>query len=153
MSKLDEYVIKAFEYMLDNDSNLLFAHEIACAHRLAIYLGGMLIWNKKYCCYNVDLEYNRDGIDEKRLTYQRDGEEDKYEIRPDIIVHKRQQKDNLIVVELKKDDITENDKNKVEQLCKNENYEYENGYCISVKKKQIIKYSKKDNEWKKILGD
>lgn len=152
MNEIDEYLIKAFERMIDNEVNLLSVHEIAYAHRLAIYLEEVLIENN-YGDYNIDLEYNRDGIDEKKLIYLKDEKVDEYAIRPDIIVHKRNKKENLIAIELKKDDISDNDKNKVEQLCKNENYEYENGYCISINKKQIMKYSKEENRWIKLLGD
>lgn len=68
--------------------------EWAIAHRLAVYLEQQLPG------WNIDCEYNRQGAieDPKKAD---DGEK----IRPDIIVHHRQQlssEHNLLVLELKK---------------------------------------------------
>ena len=82
-----------------------------------------------------------------------DAHEISYAHRPDIIIHKRKFKDNLAVIELKKDEITKNDKNKIEGLCQAREYEYANGYCISINKRNIIKYAKKNKKWINILGD
>ena len=94
MNNVDIYVQKAFKFMLDNDADLSSAHEISYAHRLAIYLEQNLKQDNKYSMYIVDIEYDRNAKDEKRLNYERDNIEDEYKIRPDIIAHKRNQKGN-----------------------------------------------------------
>lgn len=153
MNEIDECLLKAFEYVIKKDDDLADAHEIAYAHRLSVYLEQILNTYSSYKNYKVDLEYNRHNDETKELVYKKNKKIDKYNIRPDIIIHKRKFKDNLAVIELKKDEITENDQNKIEGLCQAGEYEYANGYCISINKQKIIKYGKKNKKWINILGD
>jgi hypothetical protein len=82
--------------LLRNDHHLLKinAHERSIAHKLAEYL------QQQFHDWHVDCEYNRHGIEIKKLGEAR--------VYPDIIVHLRNTPFNLLVIELK---------------CSNENYE------------------------------
>lgn len=76
-------------YLLDTD-----AAEWSIAHRLAVYLEGLLPG------WNIDCEYNRQGGKEVRKSLATGAH-----IRPDIIVHHRgrcEREHNLLAVELKK---------------------------------------------------
>ena len=75
--------------------------ERALTHRFAVHL------ERQFQGWDVDCEYNRDGIGPKELNLpdQRDISSDETEARtvfPDIIVHKRGSSDNLLVLEAKK---------------------------------------------------
>ncbi len=76
-------LFKREKYLLLTD-----AHEQAITHRLAVYLEGF------YPEYHVDCEYNRYGIDPKRV--------DQSLRKPDIVIHERGQSgSNLMVLEIK----------------------------------------------------
>jgi hypothetical protein len=93
------------------DDTLFFSkdyniHERTVAHRLATYI------EKSFPRFDVDVEYNRmrdhyglkdfENIISKRLVLRDiNGEEQTKNVYPDIIVHKRNQQENLIVIELK----------------------------------------------------
>ncbi|MBP9890312.1 MAG: hypothetical protein KBG84_00275 [Planctomycetes bacterium] len=83
----------------DHDAYLLErGHEQAITHRLALYL------QDEFPDWHVDVEFNRNLGDAKRLTYARIGEPEphKHGVRPDIIVHQRGKRQNLLIVEAKK---------------------------------------------------
>jgi hypothetical protein len=72
-------------------------NERSITHHLAIYL------QQEFDCWNVDVEYNRDDHDIKRLRDLRDVPSDA--VYPDIIVHRRGTNyDNFLVIEVKKRD-------------------------------------------------
>jgi len=93
MKKKVEFCIRQ---LLRNDRHLLEikANERSIAHKLAEYL------QQQFRDWHVDCEYNRHGIEIKKLGEAR--------VYPDIIVHLRNMPFNLLVIELK---------------CSNENYE------------------------------
>lgn len=104
--KLTEELIDIFEKakneflekeksIIKNDTN-----ERTLTQRLAFYLELQLRKNIKYENYSVDCEYNRKEEDIKRLKFGKNT--DKKEIYPDIIVHQRKIKNNLIAIEMKK---------------------------------------------------
>lgn len=93
-------VVHATDELLRRDAHLLItdAHERSIAHRLANYL------ELRFPGWHVDCEYNRDGHDPKALRTVPDlppGREAR-DVYPDIIVHHRGVRDNLLVIELKK---------------------------------------------------
>ncbi len=71
------------------------------AHKLAEYL------QEQFPDWNVDCEYNRKGMKPKLLEGIEECDEHRKTNRvfPDIIVHRRNTDDNLLVVELKKSDL------------------------------------------------
>ena len=117
--KLTEELIDIFEKakneflekeksIIKNDTN-----ERTLTQRLAFYLE--LRKNIKYENYSVDCEYNRKEEDIKRLKFGKNT--DKKEIYPDIIVHQRKIKNNLIAIEMKKTTSRNTDKIKdIEKL-------------------------------------
>jgi len=90
----------AIGVLQENDAFLLETkcHERAIAHKLAEYL------QDQFPDWNVDCEYNLQGQEIKILKRIRECSEHKKTDRifPDIIVHKRNEKADLLVIELKK---------------------------------------------------
>ncbi|UOY07224.1 hypothetical protein L0P88_01420 [Muricauda sp. SCSIO 64092] len=108
--------------------------ERTVTHRLAIYLESYF---EKYQ-YLVDIEYNRirgdynaDAVGNlmgKRLNWQNNEQGPSY-VYPDIIVHKRETNDNLLIIEVKM--IWKNNK-KRDDLLKIDEYLKEFGYKYGV---------------------
>lgn len=108
--EIDTLIEKALDDLYNRDSALLQKiydiNERTVSHRLAIYLENLLSDTD----YNVDIEYNRmrddynpDAIGNlmgKQLNWEESGEGPNY-VYPDIIVHKRDTKENLLEIEIK----------------------------------------------------
>jgi len=124
MKELIKCAIK--EFIVNDLSELveIDAHEVTFAHRIAVYL------ENKFRGYNVDLEYNRDKKDVKRIA-------NGSAIRPDIIIHRRNKDDNLCVFEIKKNSIksseAKSDIEKLEKVIK----KYKIGIFIGIQKDKI----------------
>lgn len=90
----------AFQALYENDINLIEmnAGERVIAARLAFYLQGL------FPTYNVDVEYNRHGVDPKSIHLGPEcGHEGENLIVPDIVIHRRGNDDyNILVLEIKK---------------------------------------------------
>ncbi|WP_139492165.1 hypothetical protein [Brevibacillus dissolubilis] len=79
-------------YLLINDSS-----ERSIAHRLAVYL------EEQFPDWCVDCEYNRNGLDKKILDELKTHTGRKGRtVLPDIVIHHRGTKNNLLVIEIKK---------------------------------------------------
>jgi hypothetical protein len=95
-------VLSALSRFLREDGELLQidANERSITHRLAEYLQ----W--EFPLLHVDCEYNRDGIEPKRLPYlglHPDADDEQAQtVFPDIIVHRRNSPENILVIEVKK---------------------------------------------------
>jgi hypothetical protein len=101
--EVGQAILAAVDSLLDRDAYLLKAdaNERSISHRLGMYL------EREFPDFNVDCEYNRDGIEPKKLprfVLQPDSQDtDAKTVFPDIIVHRRATNDdNLLVVEIKK---------------------------------------------------
>jgi hypothetical protein len=102
-------------------------HETAINHRFALYLEQNL---SKYICdsnyYHVDIEYNRYFGKPKELNGDN--------IRPDILIHKRQgaipSTDNLLIIEAKKNLISKEDSERVQSMMKEKNYLFQFGLTV-----------------------
>jgi hypothetical protein len=104
-NKVDQAIAQLLEkdtYLLEIDAN-----ERAISHRLGLYL--QLLFKE----WHVDCEYNRNLDNPKRLKtykkffdeYQRVwniAETDPVTVFPDIIIHERGTRNNLLIVEIKK---------------------------------------------------
>ncbi|MGA2029613.1 MAG: hypothetical protein ABSG87_06050 [Verrucomicrobiota bacterium] len=110
-------------------------HEVCINHKLAEHLATNILplLDKSQRMF-VDIEFNREGINYKMVTIE--GQEEK--VRPDIIIHNRksnEDKFNLLVVECKKDDATDEfiqqDIKKIKALMKDSRYEYHFGFQVS----------------------
>jgi hypothetical protein len=101
------------------------AHERSIAHKLAEYL------QQQFHDWHVDCEYNRHGIEIKKLGEAR--------VYPDIIVHLRNTPFNLLVIELKCSN--ENYKGDIEKLKKftdqNGEFKYKLGLFLKILDQEI----------------
>ena len=103
--KIKRQLRSALEPFLLNDSYLLIndLHERSITFRLGLYL------QQRFRSWNVDCEYNKEGVESKRLmTLPHHAEcskprDDGYLVYPDIIIHRRgNQGPNLLALEMKK---------------------------------------------------
>ncbi|MDA8025249.1 MAG: BsuBI/PstI family type II restriction endonuclease [Actinomycetota bacterium] len=90
----------AYCRLLRNDFALLElnANERSITHKLAEYL------QSEFQEWHVDCEYNRDGDIPKQLSVQNisTNDTDARTVFPDIVIHHRNTKNNLVVIEAKK---------------------------------------------------
>ncbi|WP_273836583.1 hypothetical protein [Serratia marcescens] len=97
-----EPVAHALSELLFNDHDLLSidANERSITFRFAMYL------QLSFPGWNVDCEYNRDGVEPKRLRHLElypDSEDvEAKTVFPDVIVHRRGTQQNHLVLEFKK---------------------------------------------------
>lgn len=95
-------VLAALRELLEHDAYLLEwdVNERSIAHRFAMYL------QAQFSNWDVDCEYNRDGVNPKRIGHlglDPDAEDTEGKtVFPDIIVHRRGTGDNHLVIEIKK---------------------------------------------------
>ena len=115
----------AYRKLLKNDSCLLAvdANERSITHRFAIYL------EEEFPDYNVDCEYNRNGLEPKRLdSFKKEicsDDTNGVTVYPDIIIHHRKTNDNFIVIEAKKTTNNNgNDEAKLNAYKKDLNYRH-----------------------------
>jgi len=83
---LDQF-IQDEEYLLKKNLN-----ERTISHKFAEYL------QRKFAGWNVDVEYNKNKDDIKKIKHI----DDIKRVFPDIIIHKRGSRDNLLIIEIKK---------------------------------------------------
>jgi hypothetical protein len=151
-------VLKAFS-TLKKDDGFLFdceieeefgydsrkLHEVCINHKLAIYFENEIlpIIGASDQKYFVDIEFNREGINKKKLI-KFNGEE--LVVRPDIIIHNRksgEQKKNILIVECKKKKKgarlpeIEEDKKKIRAFMQNDKYRYSFGLQVVYGKDEI----------------
>ena len=105
------------------------AHEQSFSHRLAVHM------EELFEEWDVDCEYDRLGTIQKRLERLGiyDYSEETGSLIPDIIVHKRKSLENLLVIEMKKNDsCNEWDKRKLELLTSPGKSQYQLGLYINI---------------------
>jgi len=109
-------------YLLEND-----LHERTITHKLAEYLQAL------FPHWNVDCEYNRDGLGPKRvhvLACHPQREDEGSNVFPDVIVHQRGNNNhNILIIEAKKSSreneaVDEFDRQKVEAFANDLHYRY-----------------------------
>lgn len=107
-SSLGKVMADAIQTFLERDGILLTsnANERTISAQLACYLKPV------FPDWDVDVEYNRQGLDPKKIGIGEAAEL----VYPDIIVHRRQSEANLLVVEMKKGDSSEPDENDMKKL-------------------------------------
>lgn len=96
----------------ENDFILLDinVNERTIVHKIACYL------QSEFNEWDVDVEYNRDQNNTKRISDS--------SIIPDIVIHKRTTNNNLLAIEIKKNEISEWDLNKLKKIKSEFNYRY-----------------------------
>lgn len=125
----------AIGLLFRNDSFLLEknVHERSVAHKLAEYL--QQLWPE----WNVDCEYDKKGLDPKRLDGINGCSEQRRTDRvlPDIVIHRRSSDLNLLVIEIKtKHADCECDYRKLE-LFTSENGVYKYRYGLFIRFKRL----------------
>jgi len=97
--EIQKLVEDCLEIFSRNDSFLIQnrVNERSVSHKLAEYL------QKQFQDWDVDCEYNRKGLDIKTLEKINDCSDQRTTNRvlPDIIIHKRNTDENLLVIEIK----------------------------------------------------
>lgn len=130
MKKLIERALnEALSELLEKDAYILRSdiNERTISHRLAGYL------EPYFSGWNVDCEYNRNHNDPKRLDIPRrsvpNDDTQARTVFPDIIVHRRDTDENLLVIEMKKTTSRETDDF---DLCKLNAFKEQLGYKYAV---------------------
>ena len=105
---LGKVVVDAIRTLLEKDGILLTtdANERTISAQLACY------FKPAFPDWDVDVEYNRHGLDPKKIGI---GEATEL-VYPDIIVHRRRSTANLLVVEMKKGNSPEPDEEDMKKL-------------------------------------
>lgn len=138
LEEVQDKVIRALDELYEQDHVLieLDANERSITHKLGCYL------QNQFPDWNVDCEYNRKGKAPKEIrdnigVVQSD-DTDAHTIFPDIIVHYRNLKQNLLIIEAKKNSrrIDLNDKDKIEYLIGSEEFRYSFGLWINISKRR-----------------
>ena len=130
--EIKENVERAIQVLKTEDPVLAVesVHERSTAHRLAVHMEPL------FAGWNIDCEYDRYGTALKELEgiAECDDKRKTDRILPDIIVHRRREDDNLLVVELKKNDPEDLcDFRKLELFTAlNGNYRYQLGLYINI---------------------
>lgn len=97
--EIKSHFFVVLDQLFKNDAFLFEsrANERSIAHKLAEYL------QHQFNGWHVDCEYNRHGLDSKRIPGIESCEVEKSSnlVLPDIIIHHRDTDDNLIVIEIK----------------------------------------------------
>jgi hypothetical protein len=128
----------ALQRLLEYDSYLLEQNlnERSISHKLAVHLGD------EFPEWDVDCEYNREFDRVKRVDIEvPDPSADDTEAKtvyPDIIIHQRNEEDNLLVVEVKKSNNTDSgdyDIRKLEAFQRDLNYR--NAYFVMINVHEI----------------
>ena len=103
--------------------------ERAIVFRLAHYMQNIMDKTSVFKGYVLDCEYNRDGTDIKKLQENC--------VYPDVIIHQRQNKNNLLVMEVKTywNNNTEQDVKKIREFMNPEGeYHYKFGASLIIGK-------------------
>lgn len=105
---IGKVIADSIQTLLERDGILLTtdANERTISAQLACYL------KPQFREWDVDVEYNRQGLDPKKI-----GVGDAAElVYPDVIVHRRRSEENLLVVEMKKGNSPEPDEDDMKKL-------------------------------------
>ena len=153
LKKIQEKIFEAYELLISKD-NYLFevdANERSLTHKLAEYL------QAEFPNWNVDCEYNRYGIDVKRLRNfikkVNSDDTDAVSVYPDIIIHHRGTKDNLVVIEAKKTSSTAEDKDVEKLKAYKKDLSYKIAFKIIFPVKEAFKEIKNISEYIKEVKD
>ncbi len=147
LTEIKAKVDVAIGVLFKNDSFLLESgvNERSVSHKLAEYL------QLQFPDWNVDCEYNRKGSALKTLERIRECSEERATDRvfPDIIIHQRSKKINLLVLEIKtKDENPICDIEKPKLFTSNGEYKYNFGSFIKFNRaeKPVLKWFKDGEE-------
>lgn len=122
---VEEGLIRALDFLIVNDEFLLIndVNERSISHKLAEYL------QTEFIGWNVDCEYNRKMNGVKKISHKEVTSDDleAKTVYPDIIIHRRNTEDNLLIIEIKKKASgpgMENDVTKINEFMKQLQYKH-----------------------------
>ncbi len=127
--KPGELILQALRMLFEQDGHLFWydANERSITHRFAMHLQTV------FPEWHVDCEYNRDGIEPKRLQhlglYPNAEDTDAKTVYPDIVAHIRGTSTNYLVMEIKK---STNPTDHGIDLAKLRGYRKELGYTFAL---------------------
>lgn len=148
-NEIQTKIQRALNVLFDRDHQLLTTDvkEETIAQHLATYLGD------EFPDWHVDSEYNRLRDAVKRLFHgKRDKEGQPLEelVMPDIIIHRRQEDDNLLVIEIKKStnpDDGARDRQKLKAFITDARYRYQYGLFLRLESGPGWKSQNTSFEW------
>ena len=137
--RLDANQIKTLNKIVHNSLQRLYIQDIeliqhggmerSLSFRFGLYFNELIFEYSEFETLDVDLEYNKNGLDSKRTPRRPNG------VQPDFILHKRRNNDqNMLVIEFKgwwNDTDRDIDKIKLEDFVSQDG-EYEYGMGILV---------------------
>lgn len=152
----------AFQKLYRIDKELIDRglYEVCITYKLAHYfeieLEKSWFFNK-YQEISIDFEYDKYWENKKHLEGLKI---DSAWVRPDIILHRRNNirmcempKDNILVIEVKKDKNSNHDEDKIKVFMKHPDFNYTFGLLIGkLKKSGSIKLYYKNKDWKIIIS-
>ena len=155
LEELKNAIHSCLDKLYENDSYLIMnsvdtepkhVSERSIVFRFGVYFENFV--REQLSEYNLDSEYNRNKADIKLLPSWEDG------CYPDIIVHKRGNNDNnLLVIEFKTwwNSDQSNDCQKIIEFCSTDTYQYKYGMTILLgKNRKNVKvrlYKKETSSW------
>ena len=104
--RLDANQIKVLNEIISNTLQRLYIQDIeliqrggmerSLSFRFGLYFSELISEYKKFKTLDIDLEYNKNGLEPKRTPRRPNG------VQPDFILHKRRNNDqNILVIEFK----------------------------------------------------
>ena len=137
--RLDTNQVKILEEIISNALHRLYVQDIelvqrggmerSLSFRFGLYFSELISEYIEFRALDIDLEYNKNGLEPKRTPRRPNG------VRPDFILHKRQNNDqNILVIEFKgwwNDTAREIDQIKLEDFVSQDG-EYKYGMGILV---------------------
>lgn len=143
--KVKSHVEIALNILLEQDRFLLVSNvnERTISHKLAEYL------QKEFSGWNVDCEYNRKFEKIKKLQPEgiESNDTDAKTVYPDIIIHRRNTENNLLIIEIKKNASGSGEREDKEKImCFMSEYHYKYGLFIDFKT-GTEKVDVKNKEW------
>lgn len=136
---LVDIVIKAVSQLIERDNKIIERRlkEECINHKLALYMQENLPMGLSE--FTVDVEYDKNYDRAKEIE---DDNGQKYKIRPDILVHKREDNyNNIIAIECKKGHLSKLDKIKLKKLLEPPySYKLSLGISYQPKHKYLLLY-------------
>ncbi|MCD6367138.1 MAG: hypothetical protein J7L46_06335 [Bacteroidales bacterium] len=151
--KITNKLHKSYEKMISREGYLfeIDTNERSLTHKLAEYL------QLEFPEWNVDCEYNRNEVDTKKLdSFKRNISSDDtnaVSVYPDIIIHHRGTKNNLIVIEAKKTSSTVEDLDEKKLKAYKNDLGYKFAFKITFPVKEQFKEIKELDKYIKEVND
>lgn len=133
-AEIQKLIEMSLEEFFKNEQDLI---DIDANERSISFKIASIIQKQVPSVWNVDCEYNRDGNDTKLLGIPientKTDDTKGRTVYPDIIIHKRRKKENLLIIEIKKSGIDyEKDLKKIKAFLSSDKYSYKFGLMLII---------------------